>query len=58
VLGNHDSGKDPSGRRLEQQLEILGERHCGWRLRELRPPGLSVVGARPGTAGTTSPPRR
>ena len=51
VLGNHDSGKDPSGRRLEQQLEILGERHCGWRLRELRPPGLSVVGARPGTAG-------
>ena len=51
VLGNHDSGKDPSGRRLEQQLEMLGERHCGWRLRELRPPGLAVVGARPGTAG-------
>ena len=51
VLGNHDSGKDPSGRRLEQQLEMLGERHCGWRLRELRPPGLAVVGARPGPAG-------
>jgi len=51
VLGNHDSGKDPSGRRLEKQLEMLGERHCGWRLRELRPPGLAVVGARPGTAG-------
>ncbi len=51
VLGNHDAGKDGSGRTLRRQLELLGERHCGWGLRELRPPGLAVVGARPGTAG-------
>ena len=51
VLGNHDAGKDGSGRTLRHQLELLGERHCGWGLRELRPPGLAVVGARPGTAG-------
>jgi uncharacterized protein (TIGR04168 family) len=51
VLGNHDSGRDPSGRRLRRQLELLGEQHCGWGLRELHPPGLAVVGARPGTAG-------
>jgi uncharacterized protein (TIGR04168 family) len=51
ILGNHDTGKDPSGRRLQHQLELLGERHCGWGLRELHPPGLAVVGGRPGTAG-------
>ncbi len=51
VLGNHDSGRDPSGEALRQQLALLGERHCGWGLRELRPPGLAVVGARPATAG-------
>ncbi|MFM7652365.1 MAG: TIGR04168 family protein [Vulcanococcus sp.] len=51
VLGNHDCGRDPSGRTLHRQLEILGDRHCGWGLRELRPPGLAVVGARPASAG-------
>ena len=51
VVGNHDAGKDGSGRRLRQQLDLLGDRHCGWGLRELHPPGLAVVGARPGTAG-------
>jgi uncharacterized protein (TIGR04168 family) len=51
ILGNHDAGRDPSGRTLRRQLELLGERHCGWGLRELRPPGLAVVGARPATAG-------
>jgi uncharacterized protein (TIGR04168 family) len=51
VLGNHDVGRDPSGRKLQGQLGLLGERHCGWSLRELHPPGLAVVGARPGTAG-------
>lgn len=51
VLGNHDVGRDPSGRKLQGQLGLLGERHCGWALRELHPPGLAVVGARPGTAG-------
>lgn len=51
ILGNHDTGKDPSGRRLQRQLDLLGDRHCGWGLRELDPPGLAVVGGRPGTAG-------
>lgn len=51
VLGNHDTGRDPSGRRLQRQITLLGDRHCGWSLRTLRPPGLAVVGARPGSAG-------
>ena len=51
VLGNHDSGRDPSGECLRRQLRVLGDRHCGWGLRELNPPGLAVVGGRPGTAG-------
>ncbi len=51
VLGNHDTGKDDSGRRLHRQVDLLGERHCGWQLRTLHPPGLAVVGSRPGSAG-------
>ncbi|MEB3318613.1 MAG: TIGR04168 family protein [Cyanobacteriota bacterium] len=51
VLGNHDCGHDATGESLRRQLRLLGERHCGWGLRELRPPGLAVVGARPATAG-------
>lgn len=51
ILGNHDVGRDASGRTLRHQLDWLGERHCGWGLRQLTPPGLAVVGARPGTAG-------
>ncbi len=51
ILGNHDTGKDPSGRRLQRQIDLLGERHCGWALRNLDPPGLAVVGGRPGSAG-------
>ncbi|MFZ9849061.1 MAG: TIGR04168 family protein [Vulcanococcus sp.] len=51
VLGNHDCGRDPSGRTLRRQLETLGDHHCGWGLRELRPPGLAVVGGRPASAG-------
>ncbi|MEO1003348.1 MAG: TIGR04168 family protein [Cyanobacteria bacterium J06638_7] len=51
ILGNHDAGQDASGRTLQRQLNALGELHCGWGLRELRPPGLAVVGGRPGTAG-------
>ncbi|MEB3234224.1 MAG: TIGR04168 family protein [Cyanobacteriota bacterium] len=49
VLGNHDSGRDPTGRTLRRQLDTLGPLHCGWGLRQLA--GLSVVGARPGSAG-------
>jgi uncharacterized protein (TIGR04168 family) len=51
ILGNHDTGRDSTGRTLHRQLELLGDRHCGWRRCDLDPPGLSVVGARPGTAG-------
>ena len=51
ILGNHDTGKDASGRTLRQQIDTLAELHCGWELREMRPPGLAVVGARPASAG-------
>lgn len=51
ILGNHDTGKDHSGRRLQRQIDLLGERHCAWAVRHLAPPGLAVVGARPGSAG-------
>jgi len=51
ILGNHDTGRDSSGRTLRRQLDALGDRHCGWGLRELHPPGLSVVGGRPASAG-------
>ncbi|UPM50648.1 MULTISPECIES: TIGR04168 family protein [unclassified Synechococcus] len=51
ILGNHDTGRDASGRTLQRQLNLLGDLHCGWSLRELRPPGLAVVGARPASAG-------
>jgi uncharacterized protein (TIGR04168 family) len=51
ILGNHDAGRDASGRTLQRQLAGLGDLHCGWGLRQLRPPGVAVVGARPGTAG-------
>jgi len=49
ILGNHDTGKDASGRTLLRQLDALGPLHCGWDLRRL--PGLAVVGGRPATAG-------
>ena len=49
VLGNHDTGKDSSGRTLQRQIEALGPLHCGWGLSQW--PGLAVVGARPATAG-------
>ncbi|APD47244.1 MULTISPECIES: TIGR04168 family protein [Synechococcaceae] len=51
ILGNHDTGKDDSGRKLQRQIDLLGERHCGWRRCDLEPAGLSVVGGRPASAG-------
>lgn len=51
ILGNHDTGRDASGQTLQRQLDHLGERHCGWNLRLLSPPGLAVVGARPCSLG-------
>ncbi|MEB3308441.1 MAG: TIGR04168 family protein [Cyanobacteriota bacterium] len=51
VLGNHDAGRDGSGRTLLRQIDALGPLHCGWALKEFTPQGLAVVGARPATAG-------
>jgi uncharacterized protein (TIGR04168 family) len=51
ILGNHDTGRDPTGRILRRQLAGLGDLHCGWGLRSLPQGGLAVVGARPGSAG-------
>lgn len=51
IVGNHDCGRDPSGGRLQRQLGLLGPLHCGWGTRLLSPPGLTVVGARPASAG-------
>ena len=63
ILGNHDHGKDASGQVFQQQLNLLGPRHCAWDLRRwdldaaidsegsVAPPAVSVLGARPGSAG-------
>ncbi len=51
ILGNHDRGSDHTGYLLQTQLNLLGELHCGWSLRDWNTPKLSVVGARPCSAG-------
>ncbi|CAI8425080.1 MAG: 3',5'-cyclic adenosine monophosphate phosphodiesterase CpdA [Cyanobium sp. ARS6] len=51
LLGNHDRGRDRSGGLLQQQITMLGDRHCSWKLREWSQPELAVVGARPCSAG-------
>ncbi len=51
ILGNHDAAKDRSGSTIARMEQALGSLHCGWALRLLDPPGLAVVGARPGSAG-------
>lgn len=51
ILGNHDRGRDQTGECLRNQLNLLGEIHCGWDLRRWELPSISVVGARPCSAG-------
>lgn len=62
ILGNHDTGRDPSGQVFQSQLDLLGPLHCGWGLNQWSvlprgshphrvPSGLAVIGARPGSAG-------
>ena len=51
ILGNHDRGKDASGETFQRQLNLLGDLHCGWRMREWSSPAVGVVGCRPGSAG-------
>ena len=51
ILGNHDRGRDPSGGILEQQLAVLGDLHCAWRAIHWPELPLTIVGARPCSAG-------
>ncbi len=51
ILGNHDRGADRTGDCLRTQLKLLGDIHCGWKLRNWDAPDLSIVGARPCSAG-------
>ena len=51
ILGNHDRGRDRSGAVFQQQIDLLGDLHCAWRMRHWDTPCLGVVGCRPGTAG-------
>ena len=51
VLGNHDRGSDLSGDQLKTQLSLLGDKNCSWGLSHLNHPLVSVVGARPCSAG-------
>ena len=51
ILGNHDRGRDRSGGILEQQLAVLGDLHCAWRAIQWPELPLTIVGARPCSAG-------
>ncbi len=51
ILGNHDRGKDRSGERLRQQISLLGDLDCSWRMRSWSSPPVAVVGARPCSSG-------
>ena len=51
ILGNHDRGFDRSGEILRSQLDLLGDKHCGWSLCKWHLSKLSVVGARPCSSG-------
>ena len=51
ILGNHDRGRDRTGGILRQQLALLGEKHCAWGPRHWSSPAVSVIGARPCSAG-------
>ncbi len=51
ILGNHDRGGDRSGGVLRQQLSLLGDLHCGWTRRSWDHLPVSIVGARPCSAG-------
>ena len=50
ILGNHDHGHDKSGENLLSQLNLFGERHCGWKFKILAD-YLNVLGARPCSSG-------
>ena len=51
ILGNHDRCKDRSGERLRQQISMLGDLDCSWKMRSWSMPPIAVVGARPCSSG-------
>ncbi len=51
ILGNHDRGRDRSGERLRQQISMLGDLDCSWKLRNWSTPEVAIVGARPCSSG-------
>ena len=51
ILGNHDRGRDRSGGILQQQVALLGDLHCAWRTIQWPELSLTIVGARPCSAG-------
>ncbi|WP_342626385.1 MULTISPECIES: TIGR04168 family protein [unclassified Prochlorococcus] len=51
ILGNHDKGIDTSGHQLKSQLDLLGDKDCGWGNCSWENLLISVVGARPCSAG-------
>ena len=51
ILGNHDHGRDGTGEFLRAQVNLLGDIECSWKLKSLKKPPLSIVGARPCSPG-------
>ena len=51
ILGNHDRGRDRSGEKLRQQLLMLGELDCSWRMRNWSSPPVAIIGCRPCSSG-------
>ena len=51
ILGNHDRGRDRSGEKLRQQLLMLGELDCSWRMRNWSSPPVAIIGGRPCSSG-------
>lgn len=58
ILGNHDAwasfSKDRPTPQLRESLQVLGDDHLAYRVRELPAAGLSIVGARPFSWGGRS----
>ena len=58
ILGNHDAwqsfGRKSSTAKLRESLDILGEDHLAYSVREVPEAGISVVGARPFSWGGQS----
>ncbi len=51
ILGNHDRGTDLNGSQLKAQLTLLGDKNVGWSYVNWQRPPISIIGARPCSAG-------